>query len=222
MATEETRARIMEAAGPIFADKGSRDATVREICDAAGVGLASVNYHFRDKQRLYVQVVEQAFDYVRENFSPPPELSPETPPDRRLRACIFRTVRDVLRKRDVPRTQDETWQQRLVAREIQDPTPSCEPLIRARLEQYLEPLFDVLSDVLPSTTPGCVRWRIAFSILGQSTFYDTHGPVVRLLVGAKADTPPYQTEQLAEHISQVCLAALGLTPSLAALEQGAH
>ena len=67
MASDETRARIIEAAGPIFAEKGFRDATVREICDAAEVGLASVNYHFRDKQQLYVDVVEAAFDYLDQN-----------------------------------------------------------------------------------------------------------------------------------------------------------
>ena len=65
MACEETesagtRSRILNAAGPVFADKGFRDATVRDICQAASVNLASVNYHFGDKQRLYIESVKEA------------------------------------------------------------------------------------------------------------------------------------------------------------------
>ena len=45
---DDTATRVLNAAGPIFAEKGFKDATVREICSAAGVNLASVNYYFRD------------------------------------------------------------------------------------------------------------------------------------------------------------------------------
>jgi AcrR family transcriptional regulator len=48
-AADDTATRVLNAAGLIFAEKGFKDATVREICSAAGVNLASVNYYFRDK-----------------------------------------------------------------------------------------------------------------------------------------------------------------------------
>ena len=56
MTDESTRNRILEAAGPVFATKGFRGSTVREICDAAKVNVASINYHFGDKSHLYVEI----------------------------------------------------------------------------------------------------------------------------------------------------------------------
>ena len=45
----ETRGRLLDAAGAIFADKGFRDATTAEICRRAKANIAAVNYHFGSK-----------------------------------------------------------------------------------------------------------------------------------------------------------------------------
>ena len=58
MAEESTRARLLETAGEVFAEKGYEAATVREICEKAGVNLAAVNYYFGGKELLYVQTLE--------------------------------------------------------------------------------------------------------------------------------------------------------------------
>ena len=57
MTLDSTKKKILLAAGPIFAQKGFRGATVREICDSANVNLASINYYFGDKQQLYIDTV---------------------------------------------------------------------------------------------------------------------------------------------------------------------
>src|SRR6516164_5690310 len=59
-ALENPRERLLEAAGEIFAEKGFKGATVREIIDRAGVNIAAVNYYFRDKERLYIEAVKHA------------------------------------------------------------------------------------------------------------------------------------------------------------------
>ncbi len=60
MAIDDARTRILNTAGPIFAHKGYEAATVREICDQAEVNLASVNYYFGGKERLYIETVKRA------------------------------------------------------------------------------------------------------------------------------------------------------------------
>ncbi len=58
MAHDDTRSRLLAAAGPVFADKGYQAATIRDICLAAGVNVASVNYYFGDKATLYLETVK--------------------------------------------------------------------------------------------------------------------------------------------------------------------
>lgn len=57
----DTRTRILLAARNIFAERGIMAATLREITDAAGANIASVNYHFRSKDELIRVVLEQSF-----------------------------------------------------------------------------------------------------------------------------------------------------------------
>src|SRR3954468_7815087 len=55
-----TKARLLDAAGEEFANKGFELARVRAICERAGANLAAVNYHFGDKEALYIQPLREA------------------------------------------------------------------------------------------------------------------------------------------------------------------
>ena len=55
----ETRQRLLSAALEVFAERGYRAATFKEICGRAGTNTAAINYHFRDKLHLYLAVIEQ-------------------------------------------------------------------------------------------------------------------------------------------------------------------
>ena len=59
-AQDPTKVRLIEAAGEEFAGKGFDSARVRTICDRAGANVAAVNYHFGDKEQLYVETVLNA------------------------------------------------------------------------------------------------------------------------------------------------------------------
>lgn len=58
---DKTREKIIKAATRLFAERGLGGVTVREICRAADVNGALVNYHFRNKDGLYRECVERVY-----------------------------------------------------------------------------------------------------------------------------------------------------------------
>src|SRR3954453_23197416 len=117
-----TKARLLEAAGEEFAEKGFDGATVRSICARAGVNLAAVNYHFGDKEQLYVQAVLEAH---RCCVQPAPEADPAAgDPAEQLREQIHHFLGNFLA---VGRTDD--WHRVLLLREMIRPSAAAETLV---------------------------------------------------------------------------------------------
>ena len=56
----DTQARLLDAALRVFAEQGFHGASIRDICRRAGTNVATVNYHFHGKEKLYRAVVEHA------------------------------------------------------------------------------------------------------------------------------------------------------------------
>src|SRR5579871_6396627 len=106
--SDNPRERILEAAGEVFAEKGFKGTTVREIIDRAGVNIAAVNYYFRDKERLYIETVKHAACGEPEDMRL--EWPPETPPAVKLRDFIRFQLRKFL---DASRPE---WLARLIMR----------------------------------------------------------------------------------------------------------
>src|SRR5947209_10253431 len=78
-----TKTRLLEAAGAEFAEKGFDVARIRSICQRAGANVAAVNYHFGDKEQLYIAAVLEAHRCGMAN--PPESAQREGTPGERLR-----------------------------------------------------------------------------------------------------------------------------------------
>ncbi|MET3133663.1 AcrR family transcriptional regulator [Oxalobacteraceae bacterium GrIS 1.11] len=57
---DATRQHILEVAGSLFADGGYAATTSKQVCTAAQVNLAGVNYHFGGREGLYAAVLVEA------------------------------------------------------------------------------------------------------------------------------------------------------------------
>jgi AcrR family transcriptional regulator len=55
-AAASTKARILDAAEGVFANKGFEGASTREIAAKAGVNISSLHYHWKSKETLYYAV----------------------------------------------------------------------------------------------------------------------------------------------------------------------
>lgn len=201
---EDTRTRILQAAGLVFADKGFDRATVREICEAAEVNIAGVNYHFGDKRRLYIEAVKRAHQ-LRTQRVPLPSWSPDTPPEDKLRDFIRTLLTRMIASEEAP------WQHRLMMQEILSPTQACSEMVEDYIRPEFELLLSILGELMPADVPLPRRHQFAFSVVGQCLFYKIGSPIARVLVDEDEFSAHFDPQQLAKHIADVCLAALGVT-----------
>jgi AcrR family transcriptional regulator len=206
MASQDpTKARLLESAGEEFAEKGFAGATVRSICRKAGANVAAVNYHFGDKEQLYIQAVIEAH---RCGMEPIPEGFWERgTPAERLRAFIRNFLTNVLA---VDRFR--SWHHALMLRELIRPTSACEALVR----EFIRPKFEGLKGILREIVPGADDRRLnatCFSIIGQCLHYRVARPVAERLIG-KEGLAELDLDYLTEHIAGFTLAALGLAAPL--------
>ena len=211
--TDEPRERILLAAGREFAAHGYESATVRDICLAAGVNLAAVNYYFGDKQRLYIESVKHAHKQ-RVQQVPLPAWTAGTPPQEKLHDFVDNMLERMLGFGQPP------WQVRLMMREVLHPTEACRELV----EDYIRPHFALLVSILDELAHGRLSQadlrRVALSIIGQCFLYRAAGDVVAMLVPADEMESHHALRPLAAHVTQYALAALGGGPPLVEAGRG--
>jgi len=202
---DDARTRLLKAAGPIFAEQGYQAATVREICQQAGVNLASVNYYFGDKERLYIESVKRAHGLAVDQV-PLPEWPEGTAAREKLRDFVRTMVERMIGVRRAD------WQMQLMMREILQPSAACRELVERYFRPQFELLLNILDEMLPPRTTYHRRAQIAFSLVGQCLYYHVARDVVAMLVPEEERQRNFSTAQLADHITEVMLASLGDEP----------
>ena len=132
---DNTRRRILQAAGPIFAEQGFHVATIKQITDAAKANVAAVNYHFGSKRKLYLEVLRLALPDIRGVFS---HTIPGSSPKEELRLFISNVFSSLLGE-DVPR-----WHSEVAVREILSPSDALPRLV----DEYFAPFTRDLENVV--------------------------------------------------------------------------
>lgn len=204
---DDPKERILSAAGEEFAERGFEATTVRDICLAAGVNVAAVNYYFGDKQKLYNEAVRQAHQRLvaQVPLSPWPE---GTPARAKLRGFIGNVIERMLGF-GRPR-----WETRLMLREVLHPTDACRDLVQDYIRPQFERLVAILDELADRQLDAAHLRRLAVSIFGQMFVYRAAGDVVGMLVPADELTALHTPVPLADHVTNFALAALGLAPPL--------
>jgi AcrR family transcriptional regulator len=197
----DTRERLLDAAGAVFAEHGFRQATVREICRRAEANIAAINYHFRDKDGLYMAVLREAQRAAQEKYPPTLGLGPNPTPRERLRAFVRNFL---LRLFDPGRP---AWLGLLMAREMVEPTKSFEVVIEESTRPRYELLLAIVRALLgPEETEERV-WLCANSVLGQCMHCYHARHVLARLHGQLPDCMR-DVERLADHIVGFSLGAM--------------
>ncbi len=203
--SEDTRSRLLAAAGPVFAKRGFDRATVREICSEASVNVASVGYYFGDKMGLYHQVIRQIHELKERQFPTPDEV------DADAAAMLHSIIRTLLSR--ILAGDSTGWESQLMMREMIQPTAIFAELVREWFHPLFERLVETFRLVVASsggesaTVQRHELEQFAFSVVGQCLYYRIGSGVIQMLVPEKSRQQHYEIESLSKHIAGVMLAA---------------
>ncbi len=196
-----TRDHILEAAGEIFAGRGFRNATVREICSRAGVNVAAVNYHFGGKEGLYTAVLKHWRDVAYQKYPPDLGTDESSSPEDRLRAFIRSFVYRLLKE------GPPSWYGKLWAREFIEPTGALDIMIEEQILPSLRLLASIVREILGPKAGRKGVDLCTMSIVGQCLYFRNASPVIAKLLKKDRFTSA-EIHSIAEHICRFSLAAM--------------
>ncbi|MDY0132176.1 MAG: CerR family C-terminal domain-containing protein [Desulforegulaceae bacterium] len=160
----DTKRKIMEAAGEIFAQKGFNSTTIREICNSAGTHVGSVNYHFKDKKNLYEEVLQHTHISALKKYPPDLGLKKNSSPEDKLRAYINSMLLRIL---------DDgfpAWHGKLMAQEFANPTNVVHKIIEKSIkpsQQYLASIVREILGIEKENKNEIAVFLCTISIVGQ-------------------------------------------------------
>jgi TetR/AcrR family transcriptional regulator, regulator of cefoperazone and chloramphenicol sensitivity len=200
-ASVDTRQRLLDAAGEVFAKRGFRNSTIREICRRARANLAAVNYHFGDKQRLYAAVMEYAHARAREKYPLVSDESAALPPAQRLHTFIHHVMFSLFAE-GVP-----SWPGQLMAQEMIEPTAALDALVENTIRPMSERLAAIVGELLGAGMTAEQVRLCQMSIIGQCLHPRNARPVIQRIF-PQQQYGPEDIAALADHITRFSLAAL--------------
>src|SRR5262249_45489995 len=196
----ETRERVLKAAAQLFADRGFKKVTVRDICRAARANVAAVNYHFGDKGGLYREVLQLAIEMMRSTNDAARTAGQGLPADERLRKYIRVTLCRATNSSGVH------WIPRLIYREMNDPTPAFDTLVEQGMRPRLDDLTAIVAEMLGLSAEHPRVLQCVTSIHAQWMLF-LPNPIasrLRLRLHARLD----DAVQTAAHIAEFSLAGI--------------
>jgi AcrR family transcriptional regulator len=197
----EVKNRILEEAGEIFADRGFRETTVREICRCAGVNLAAVNYHFGDKERLYMAVIKHYKEIAVQQYSQNDLVRDYDPYDVQLTAFIKSFMYHFLGE------GHESCFGRLMSREYIEPTSALDVIIEEEFRPFFNRLNTIVRQLLGKEIGEEKVILCSMSVLGQCLYFRSSRPVISRLL-RKDHYSVEEINEIADHIACFSLEAL--------------
>jgi TetR/AcrR family transcriptional regulator, regulator of cefoperazone and chloramphenicol sensitivity len=195
----ETRARLLDVARTLFAARGYREVTVREICSAARANVAAVNYHFGDKVGLYREVIDEAIVIMRQTSRDAEAAGDGQDAEGRLRAFISVFLQRVGHSQD-------SWIRQLFTHEMAEPTDAFDDVITKVIEPRMYYLQTLVAEILGTQLEDERVLRCAVSVQFQFQAAMAN-PVSRRLAPGYIGTPG-DVERLAQHIADFSLGGI--------------
>jgi AcrR family transcriptional regulator len=178
------REQILLAAEQVFAERGFKGATIREVAQKAGIASSLIFYYFKNKMALYEAVFQSFFDQleglVQQN------LSLDLDRLGQLRQFLF-TFTDYAR--------EHRNMMRILLREIIDNGR----LVKKIAQEYFDPLYKIGAEFIAQGKKETLFREVdplhyIHSFIGMNVFYFIAEPIVQT-VGTSAPYGPEEVER---------------------------
>ncbi|GAB6125244.1 TetR/AcrR family transcriptional regulator [Humidesulfovibrio idahonensis] len=171
-----TKARLLQAARKVFSEHGLENATIRDICALAGANVAAVNYHFGNKERLYISVLQDYMQREHERHPHDEGVTPQSDPKDRLRTYIRSFLLQTLGDGNL----ENERLGKLIKQEYVEPSKYFAEIFEKHCRPGLELLKDIVRQYLPEHTETTIS-RCASSIIGQCVLFDIGKEALNLM-----------------------------------------
>lgn len=148
-----SKEKILLSACRLFAEKGFKNTTIRDICKASGSYQISVNYYFGSKENLFKEALLKSFELT--GLSKMAELIASVDdPEEQLRKIVKARV-------NLSFVDDErSWFFNIIGKEVY-----TSPIVmREILPQTTELHIQIIKDVLRKINPSCDEFQLHYCI----------------------------------------------------------
>jgi len=163
--TGSVRERLLDAAEQLFAERGFNSTSIRDLAAAAGCNIASVNYYFGGKEKLYVEIWRRRLLLLREirvdsidKVLSESEGMPDL--EKLLRSFAYAFIGPLVDRRGGPRLI------KLMAREMLNPHLPASMFGEDVIMPTLSAMHDALEKACPELPESKVP-LVVFSLIGQ-------------------------------------------------------
>lgn len=194
MSSEQTQLKILDAASSLFSQQGLRRTTTRQIAKKAGVNIATLHYHFGDKDALYQAVLTKALEERHDVWVPDPQASLAERLESWIRFLTFACMGS-------QGPEYDTLNQ-IMAKEMSEPTE----FVHIILDNLILPKMTALNSIVrehlgPGPTEDEIT-RISFGIVSQVMVYHQNRPMAHALFPQMTSYSEADLEQVVQHASK--------------------
>ncbi|WP_101912166.1 TetR/AcrR family transcriptional regulator [Megasphaera vaginalis (ex Bordigoni et al. 2020)] len=137
---KETRNKILICAGHLIAANGYSKTTSKQICEAAQVNIAAVNYHFGSRDGLYIALLEEVQNYLL-SMDELTAICQCTASSREKIASVISRLLEA-------DFAEDNWQIRLWLKEMLAPSPFIGQILTSKALPKMEMILSLFSDYL--------------------------------------------------------------------------
>lgn len=162
---KSTEDKILSVAADLFSERGYHGTSIRDVTLKAKVNLASINYHFGDKQQLYREVVASRLRPLNrmrlDRLANAQALAGGHPIPLALIVDIFARPLFELSEKSEPEAGQVL---RMIARGMVEPLAFMDEFLGKELHAITLHFSQAIRRHLPSLTPEEFMWRLNFVV----------------------------------------------------------